>query len=253
VALPQIKGFVQNSLLDWPGRIASIIFLPGCNFRCPFCHAAHLVVRPSELESVPFDSIRTFLQERKDWIDGVIVSGGEPTISDGLPELLETIRSLGFPVKLDTNGSQPEVVEDLVGRGLIQAVSMDIKAPLDERYSELSGVAVDLGAIRRSIDFLLSGAVADCEFRTTVAPGLLDEGAILAIARSISGAESYVLQNFQPSDCIDRQMMKRKPLDARELKKWAEKAAVSVERCWVRGFEEAIEEPLSDTGGGQGR
>ena len=238
--LAQIKGFIQNSLLDWPGKIASILFLPGCNFRCPFCHAAHLVVRPNELESVPFDSIRSFLKQRQEWIDGVIVSGGEPTISDGLFELVETVRKLGFPVKLDTNGSRPEVLENLVGRGLVQAVSMDVKAPLDERYSELAGVTVDLSAIRRSIDFLLSGAVAEYEFRTTVPPGLLDEEAILNIARTLSGAQNYVLQNFEPSDCLDRKLMELKPLPDEELKTWAEKAAVHVCRCWVRGFEEPV-------------
>ncbi len=103
--LPQIKGFVQNTLIDWPGRIASIVFLPGCNFRCPFCHAAHLVVRPNELESIPFDSIRDYLRERREWIEGVIISGGEPTTSVGLPALVEVIDKMGFPVKLDTNGS----------------------------------------------------------------------------------------------------------------------------------------------------
>ena len=197
---PQIKGFVQNSLLDWPGKISSIIFLPGCNFRCPFCHAAHLVVRPNELESIPFESIERFLKERRGWIDGVIISGGEPTISADLPELVDALRNLGFPVKLDTNGSNPEVLQNLVKTGAIRAVSMDVKAPLDERYARLAGVPVDLGAIRRSIDFLLSGAVSDYEFRTTVAQGLLDDDDILNIVRTLQGAKAYVLQNFQPVD-----------------------------------------------------
>lgn len=244
--LPQIKGFVQNTLIDWPGRIASIVFLPGCNFRCPFCHAAHLVVRPNQLESIPFDSIRDFLRERGDWIDGVIISGGEPTICAGLPALVNVIDKLGFPVKLDTNGSNPEVVESLVEGGAVRAVSMDIKAPLDERYNDLAGVEVDLGAIRRSIDFLLSGAVAEYEFRTTVPPGLLDGEAIVEIARSIEGAEAYVLQNFRPVDCIDREMMQLEPLDEEELKRFAQRAGRYVERCWVRGLEEALPEGKVD-------
>lgn len=241
--LPQIKGFVQNTLIDWPGRIASIVFLPGCNFRCPFCHAAHLVVRPNELESIPFDSIRDYLRERREWVEGVIISGGEPTTSVGLPALVEAIDKMGFPVKLDTNGSNPEIVESLVKGGALRAVSMDVKAPLDERYNRLAGVEVDLDAIRRSIDFLLSGAVAQYEFRTTVPPGLLDAEAIVGIARSIEGAQAYVLQNFQPVDCIDPEMTRLKPLDLEELKRFAERAGPYIKRCWVRGLEEALPEP----------
>ncbi|HUW57791.1 MAG TPA: anaerobic ribonucleoside-triphosphate reductase activating protein [Planctomycetota bacterium] len=235
---PNIKGFIQNSLIDWPGRIASIVFLPGCNFRCPFCHAAHLVVRPNELESIPFDSIRASLVERADWIDGVIISGGEPTTSEGLPALVEAIGALGFPVKLDTNGSHPEIVESLVAGGVVQAISMDVKAPLDERYKRLAGVEVDLEAIRRSIGFLLSGGVAEYEFRTTVPPGFLDGDAIVEIARTIEGAKAYVLQDFQGVDCIDASLAGLKPLGPEVLRGYAERARAYVQRCWVRGSEE---------------
>lgn len=238
--LPQIKGFVQNTLIDWPGRIAGILFLPGCNFRCPFCHAAHLVVRPNELESIPFESVRTFLKERRGWIDGVIISGGEPTISDGLEELVDAVRAMGFAVKLDTNGSHPEVVEHLASQGKLQAVSMDVKAPLDERYERLAGAPVDLSAIRRSIELLLSGAVPQYEFRTTVPPGMLSEEDIVDIARSLVGAESYVLQNFQPVDCIAREMLDAGASNPDDLKRMAQAAGAHVKRCWVRGHEEAI-------------
>jgi pyruvate formate lyase activating enzyme len=231
---------MQNSLLDWPGRISAVIFLPGCNFRCPFCHAAHLVIRPNELESIPFESIAAYLDQRRDWIDGVVISGGEPTISAGLPELVDALRNLGFPVKLDTNGSNPGILQDLAAKGAIQAVSMDVKAPLDERYNELAGVEVDLAAIRRSIKLLLSGIVPEYEFRTTVPPGLLGVEDVLEIARTLSGAQGYVLQNFVPRNCIDGAMMGRKPLSADSLKDLAEKAAVHVTRCWVRGFEEPV-------------
>jgi len=197
-------------------------------------------VRPNELESIPFESIETFLKGRRGWIDGVIVSGGEPTTSAGLPDLVDAVRKLGFPVKLDTNGSNPEVLESLVERGGVEAISMDVKAPLDERYVKLAGVPVDLTAIRRSIDFLLSEAVPEYEFRTTVVPGLLDGDDIVDIARALEGARAYVLQNFQPIDCIDRDMMNRRPLDPAQLREFAARAAEYVGRCWVRGFEEAL-------------
>ena len=131
----------------------------------------------------------------------------------------------------------------------MQAVSMDVKAPLDERYNRLAGVAVDLAAIRRSIDFLLSGAVAEYEFRTTVPPGFLDGDAIAEIARSIEGAKAYVLQNFQGVDCIDPAMVSLKPLLPETLKAYAEGARGYVQRCWVRGFEEA---PTGAEGGETG-
>ena len=236
--LPRIKGFVEHTLIDWPGRIASEIFLPGCNFRCPFCHAGHLVLRPSDLESIPFDSVRAYLAERRGWVDGVVISGGEPTVCDSLPELVAALGEIGFPVKLDTNGSRPEVLEKLSAGGVVRAVSMDIKAPLDERYDRLAGVAVDLGAIRRSIDLLLSGAVAEYEFRTTVPPGYLDEDAILDIAASIQGAKAYALQAFRSGDCLDPAMNAVKSGTPEALAEVAGRAGAYVQRCWVRGFEE---------------
>ena len=235
--LPRIKGFIENTLIDWPGRIAAEIFLPGCNFRCPFCHAVHLVLQPNELESIQFESIRQYLAKRTDWIDGVVISGGEPTICDGIGELVDAMGELGFPVKLDTNGSQPDVLEGLIKGATVQAVSMDIKAPLDERYNKLAGVEVDLGAIRRSIDLLLSGAAAEYEFRTTVPPGFLDDEAILDIAASIEGAEAYVLQAFRSAECVDSAMNAVRSADPESLKPVAERAGTYVKRCWVRGFE----------------
>ena len=237
--LPPIKGFIGNSLLDWPGRICCIIFLPGCNFRCPFCHAAHLVLDPNELESIPFESVREHLESRADWIDGVVISGGEPTLCEGLFELMRTIRNLGFDIKLDTNGTRPEVVRKAVQEGLIQAVAMDIKAPLDRRYHDLAGTVVDLDKVRETIELLLGGIVAEYEFRTTVVPGLLDGDDIEEIARTIEGAQAYVLQNFQPVDCIDPDMMHKGPWSPDDLQAMAMRAGKYAKNCYVRGFEEA--------------
>ena len=238
--LPPIKGFIQNSLIDWPGRIAGILFLPGCNFRCPFCHATHLVVQPNELESIPFESVSAFLKERGDWIDGVIISGGEPTGCVGLEELIDRIRSLGFAIKLDTNGSNPDVLDALLAKGKLASVAMDVKAPLDERYARLAGVEVDLDAIRRSIGMLIAGRAPEYEFRTTVVPGFLGLEDVVDIARSLSGAERYVLQNFQPVDCIDKNLLGTGSYKLSELKAMAEAAGAYVKKCWVRGYEEPV-------------
>jgi pyruvate formate lyase activating enzyme len=213
--------------------------LAGCNFRCPFCHAGHLVVSPNTLESIPFERLRAYWAEHGGWIDGVTISGGEPTICDRLEALIDAVKDAGLDVKLDTNGSRPDVLESLIERGRIDAVSMDIKAPMDERYSELAGAEVDLEAIRRSIDILLSGAVGEYEFRTTLVPGMLGGEAAVEIARSIKGAKGYAIQSFQAIDCIDRSMLNIKPERPEALKCFAKEAGRYVERCWVRGLEPA--------------
>ena len=243
VALPQIKGFIENTLIDWPGRIAAEVFLAGCNFRCPFCHAGHLVLRPNTLESIPFETVRAALTARGEWIDGVVISGGEPTTCKELPALIDAFAAMGYPVKLDTNGSAPDVLESLIDAGTIAAVSMDVKGPLDERYDRLAGVAVDLAAIRRSIALLMSGRIAEVEFRTTVPPGYLDEEAVIDIARSIEGAPAYVLQAFKSGDCLEAAMNEVRSIERDMLKPWVEKVQAYVKHCWVRGTEEISPDP----------
>jgi pyruvate formate lyase activating enzyme len=202
-AFPPIKGFQPNTLLDWPGKICAILFLPGCNFRCPYCHSRELVGDAAGIESIPLGAVLEHLAGQRDWIDGVVITGGEPLGQPHLRALIETLRGRGLGIKLDTNGSHPSPLAELIDAGLLDYVAMDVKAPLDERYERVAGVAVDLGAIRRSIELLGEGRV-EHELRTTFCPALLDESAVLEMAAQLAGARRWILQPFRPVNCLAR-------------------------------------------------
>ena len=198
-----IKGFLETSFLDWPGRLAAVLFLGGCNFRCPFCHNAELVLAPHLVPSIPFAGVLERLRQLRGWVDGVVVSGGEPTFSPHLPELLGRIRTAGFEVKLDTNGSCPDILAKLIARGLVQAVDMDLKAPLEPgAYAALAGVPVRVELIRASLDLIrLSGLPH--RFRTTYVPGLLDASAVGRLRAAVPAGSPFVLQGFNPQRVLD--------------------------------------------------
>lgn len=232
--LPPIKGFVPSSMLDWEGKIASVVFLPGCNFRCGYCHAGALVASPEELETIPNEIVMEHLAENEGWIDGIVISGGEPTLHDGLTDLCEQYRKAGAGVKLDTNGSRPETVEHLINSGLVDFVSMDVKAPFDERYLVATGIECEPDAIRRSAEAVIVSGI-EHEFRTTVCPTVSSRRDILDIARSLDGAKAYVLQPFRPVGCLDKAFEDIEPLRLPELREWAKAAAQFVPGCRVRG------------------
>ena len=231
---PPIKGFLPSSLVEWEGLIASEVFLPGCNFRCPQCHNRALVLEPHSLPDVPLDDVLKHLREHRKWIDGVVVSGGEPTIHAGLPELLKILRGVGMRIKLDTNGSNPDVLQALLEQRLVDFVAMDVKAPLDARYSLVAGVEVDSDAIRRSIELVMAASV-QYEFRTTVCPEFLKEEDVLEIARQLKGARRVVLQAFRPVDCLDKTLESVLPYSEEALRRMAERARRFVPGCVVRG------------------
>jgi len=181
----KIKGFIETSFCDWDGYLSSVIFLPGCNFRCPFCQNGELVVEPQSLATIDFELIQDRLSHKRDWIDGVVITGGEPTIHAGIADLMRAIKELGFKVKLDTNGTRPGVIEDLLSQNLLDYIAMDIKAPFDDRYHVAAGVRVDLDSIRRSVELIRE--FGNYEFRTTLVPGIIDEEAVDSIGQSIQG------------------------------------------------------------------
>lgn len=231
---PPIRGFLESTLLDWEGRIASEVFLPQCNLRCPFCHAGHLVTNDGELESIPVDAVTGVLDRHRGWIDGVVISGGEPTVHESLPDLIDEFRRHGAKIKLDTNGTRPDVLERLVADGMLDAIAMDIKAPLDERYFAASGARPELDRIRRSIDLII-GSGLEYEFRTTVCRRFHGLEDILDIAESIAGAETYILQAFQPGRCLAPDLNAVEPYSRDELRRFADVARSFVERCFLRG------------------
>ena len=197
-----IAGLQKLTLLDYPGHVACTVFTAGCNFRCPFCHNAPLVL-PERIEGDP-DGERTvlqFLKKRQGILDGVAITGGEPLLHRDMADFLRKIRELGYAVKLDTNGSFPERLIALVEEGLVDRVAIDVKnAP--SLYAKTAGLpGLDLAAVERSRDFLLSGRV-DYEFRTTVVKGLHTADSLREAAAWIRGAKEYYLQQFKDSGDI---------------------------------------------------
>ncbi len=191
-----INGLQKLTLLDFPGRAACTVFTGGCNFRCPFCYNTSLVLRTEDQPQILEEDIFAFLEKRHGLLDGVCVTGGEPTLQPGLVDFLLKIKDHGFLVKLDTNGSRPEVLRKAIEAGAVDRVAMDIKSS-PERYGAVCGVRnVDMGAIRESVDMLLAGTV-DYEFRTTVVRELHSERDIEGAAEFIKGAKEYYLQCFR--------------------------------------------------------
>jgi len=190
-----IGGIQKNTLIDYPGKIATTVFTLGCDFLCPFCYASELV-SPKKIECHPRISetdFFDFLKNRQDLLDGVCICGGEPTIHSDLEEFIRKIKNFGFAVKLDTNGYLPDILEDLMRKQLLDYVAMDIKAP-PEKYQQYCGIKIDISRIQESIEILRSGNIG-YEFRTTLAPGLTKND-LINIADWIEPAEKYFLQEF---------------------------------------------------------
>ena len=197
----KIKGLQKLTLLDYPGRLAATVFLGGCNMRCPFCHNASLVVRPDNTE-ITEDELFAFLESRRGKLSGVCVTGGEPTLNRELPSFISKIRALGYSVKLDTNGTHPEMLESLIRDGLVDYVAMDIKNT-KEKYALTAGLdeSFDISTIERSIDVIMKKA-PDYEFRTTVVRELHTPEDLVAISEWITDAKNYFLQKYVDSGDI---------------------------------------------------
>jgi len=230
----KIGGFQKLTLIDYPGRIAATVFLTGCNFRCPFCYSSELVL-PEKIKNQPKISEKdffNFLKERKELIEGIVLCGGEPTISKGLIPLIKKIKKMGFSVKLDTNGSDPKMLKKLIDEKLVDYVAMDIKAPM-EKYKKIFGKRVKIDDIEKSIKILKEGRV-DYEFRTTVVPTVLNKEDILKIVRWIGPAKRYFLQNFRPEKTIDPKFEKIKPYPQEYLLEIQKAISPFFEVCQVR-------------------
>lgn len=202
----KISGLQKLTLLDFPGRMACTVFLGGCNFRCPFCHNSQILGADAE-EAMTEAALLAFLEKRKGILEGVVITGGEPTLQLGLPQLLEKIRGLGFRIKLDTNGNRPDVLRQLVEAGLVDYVAMDIKNS-PQRYGATVGIeGFALDKVEESICYLLSGPV-DYEFRTTLVQPLHDETSVRAMATwltALAGGQKirrFFLQPFVDRDTV---------------------------------------------------
>ncbi|MBQ9968737.1 MAG: anaerobic ribonucleoside-triphosphate reductase activating protein [Oscillospiraceae bacterium] len=192
-----IAGLQKMTLLDFPARIACTVFLPGCNLRCPFCHNASLVLPDREKDNIPENELFAFLSSRRKKLDGVCVTGGEPTLYIDLPDMLRRIKDLGFQVKLDTNGTNPGMLEQIVADGLCDYVAMDIKNSPQKYTATCGGIDV-LENAQKSAAILMQGHV-DYEFRTTVMHPFHTPGDLTAIGQWLQGAKRYFIQNFVDS------------------------------------------------------
>ena len=238
----EIKGFIPNTMLDWEGMIASTLFLPGCNFRCPFCQNPDLVLSHRKLETVPFELVADYLREREGWVEGVCITGGEPCLHSDLPDFCAGIKALGLKVKVDTNGSLPGALERLLERGLVDYVAMDVKAPLEPGpYRLASGCSRHdlLDSISRSIS-MLSGSGVEHEFRTTVVPMIHNPEDILRIARVLSGDARFVLQQFRPAKTLDRRFQDLKPFDHDEMESMLDRVRRLVPAAKLRASPEVL-------------
>ncbi len=207
----KIGGVQKFSLLDYPDKISAIIFTSGCNFRCGYCHNPELFSSNSEWDE---EKVLQFLNTRQGKLDGVVITGGEPTIQKGLPEFIKKIKSLNFSVKLDTNGTNPHMLKDLVQSNLIDYVAMDIKAPLS-KYKMITGIE-PIG-VDESIEFLLKEKIP-YEFRTTALSSQLLIKDFEEIGKLISGADKYFIQKFVPSKILDNNLLSDKGYTESEIK-----------------------------------
>jgi len=228
-----IGGLQKFSLIDYPGKISAILFTRGCNFRCLYCHNPELVDPQQYAEPWQEEEFWAFLQSRTQKLDAVVVTGGEPTLQEDLQPFLEKIRKMGFLIKLDTNGSNPDVLKDLLSANLVDYIAMDIKAPL-EKYSEVTKVPVDKTDIEKSIE-LIKQSTVDHEFRTTIARNILSREDIVNIARMLQGEKLYILQSCVPTKILDPLFLAQfEPYTHEELEQIANLTENYVLQCLVR-------------------
>lgn len=194
----QIHGLNKTTLLDYPGHVAATIFTGGCNFRCPYCHNASLVITPDASPSIPSSEVLAFLEKRKNILSGVCITGGEPTLQSDLGMFLSEIKKMGYLIKLDTNGTNPDMITTLFQKGLLDYVAMDIKSSQKGYLNATGGTTVDLKSVDDSIRFLMSAPI-NYEFRTTLVKELHGNEEILSIGKWIEGAKAYYLQPYKDS------------------------------------------------------
>ena len=230
----RIKGYQGTSLRDFPGRVASLVFFGGCNLTCPFCHNPSLVLDPDQYPDYPREVILDELQGRIPFIDGVVISGGEPTLDPECLNLLHEIKGLGLAVKLDTNGLKPDVLRKLVDRELVDYIAFDLKTAPD-RYGELHSAPVDLDALRRAISVTLESGV-DYEFRTTCVPGFVTGADITSMGEAINGGKRWVFQQFMPEHSLDGELQSISSYPDEMIRKFADEGSRYVAEVATRGI-----------------
>ncbi len=230
----RIYGFQKTTLLDYPEHVAATVFTGGCNFRCPFCHNGLLVLNPEAQPRIPEEEVFAYLEKRRGILEGVCITGGEPTLQEDLAEFAGRLKEIGYSVKLDTNGSRPQVLRELLDAGLLDYVAMDIKASWD-RYAEAAGVKdFDPAPIRESME-LLKNSKIPCEFRTTAVKGIHSVQEFREIGRMLQGCQAYYIQGFRESENMIGEGFEG--FSREEMEEMASLAGEHVDKVMLRGVE----------------
>lgn len=219
------------TLIDYPGHTACMVYTIGCNFRCPYCHNPELVDETAE-GKVTEDDVLAFLDTRKGLLDGVVITGGEPTMHDDLLSFMGKVKAKGFLVKLDSNGTHPEVLREAIGKELVDYVAMDIKSPM-AKYMSTVARPVDLQRIEESKRLIMSSGI-EYEFRTTVVKALLSQEDIVQIGKEIKGAKRYFLQTFVPTKILNPQFKRKTSYGKEEMEGFKKALEPYVEYCAIR-------------------
>ncbi len=229
----QIYGMKGISLIDYPGKIAAVLYTSRCNFKCPFCHNRQLVLGEG-VQPLEDEAVLAALSSRRGMIEGVVITGGEPTVHSGIGETIAAVREMGLAVKLDTNGYRPDVLEKLIAGHSVDYIAMDVKTSRG-KYSRAAGIDIDFKLIERSIGLLKKSGI-EHEFRTTCVPGLVTEDDILEISMMLGTGSHYTLQQFQPCDTLDKEYAGVTPYPPDTLRHFCEAASAGVGFCRVIGI-----------------
>jgi pyruvate formate lyase activating enzyme len=229
-----IKGIQKTSLIDYPGKICTVLFTAGCNMHCPFCQNPDLILNPDKMPELDEEKIISFLKKRKKWVDGVCVTGGEPLIYEDILDLIRKIKKeTGLLVKVDTNGLNPKLLKKIIDEKIVDYIAMDIKSDI-KHYSQASGVKTDIDKIKESIEIIKNSGI-DYEFRSTVVPDFFNEKIIENIGKWLKGSKRYFLQQFRSSlPLLDKRFEGKQPYKEEVLKKFKGIASKYIEEVETR-------------------
>lgn len=229
-----IRGFQGVSLIDYPGTISSVIFTGGCNFKCPYCQNPSLIIGLDKIPEIPAKEILEKLEKRKKFIDGVVITGGESTINKDLPNFLREIKRMGFKIKLDTNGSFPDMIKEVINEDLLDFIAMDYKSPIS-KYRKVMGAECNPTKIAESVNIIKNRRIHH-EFRTTIHPKLHSLKDIIQMSEELKGTERYVIQQFSPLVCLDTSYQKTAGFAKSEIEEILPEIKKRIPCTILRGF-----------------
>jgi len=233
--MPRVKGIQGVSLLDYPDKICTTLFLEGCNFRCPFCHNPELVEINDATEEIIFADVLKKIEGRKNFIEGICITGGEPLLNDGIIDFVKELKKdRGLPIKIDTNGYNPALLKRMIEDGLMDFVAMDIKTSM-KKYYIAAGTGINEDFIKESIEIILNSSIP-YEFRTTVVPEVVSSDDIREIGSLVNGAKKYALQQFRNEKVLSSDFNKVTPYRPEEIKKFKDILLQFVEIVEIRGI-----------------